>query len=108
MGKVVHVCDLAGGVADKGPRDLVSFDTASVICDTDHADPAVTDLYGNGSRTCIDGIFHQFLDDIERSFNDFSCRDPADGFLCEESDFHNLFLFLFPSFAAEMFSFLGN
>ena len=94
VGQILCILDLAGRVTDKSAGDLVLFDPASVVRDADHADAAVPNLNGDGGRSRVDGIFHQFLDNVERSFDHFSCRDAADGFLCEESDFHIGFLLL--------------
>ena len=92
MGQIVRVRDLAGCMPHKSTCDLVFLDAAAVVRDADHGDSPVPDLDSNGRRACVDGIFHQLLDDIQRSFNDLSRRNAADGFLCEEFYFHSLVL----------------
>ncbi len=72
MGQISGVPDLAGGVAHKSAADLVLFDTAAVVCDPYHTDPAVSYLNGDGSCPRVDRIFHQLLDNVERPLYDLS------------------------------------
>ena len=92
MGKVLRILDLAGGMPYKGAGDLIFFNAAAVVGDTDHGDPAIPDLDGDRRRTRVNRILHQLFDDVQGSLNDLSRRNPADRFLCEESDFHNMIL----------------
>lgn len=53
--------DLAGGVADKGHRDILGVDAAAVVGHLDALHPSPLDGYGHLGRAGVDGVFQQFL-----------------------------------------------
>ena len=59
--QIFHLLNLAGGMTEKGQRDLLFFHTGSIVCNADQFFAAVRDLYGNSRRSGIDRIFYQFL-----------------------------------------------
>ncbi len=53
--------------------NFFSCNTAAVVSDTNISFSAVFDLDYDGIRTGVNRVFHQFLDDGNRSFDDLSC-----------------------------------
>ena len=55
--------ELAGGMAQKGGRQLLRRNAAAVVGDADVGQAAVLDLRHDGGGSRVDGVLQQFFDD---------------------------------------------
>ena len=56
------ILQLTGGMAQEGNARILGAHALAVIGDADIGGTAVADLHGNGTGTCVKGVFHQLLD----------------------------------------------
>ena len=73
--QIVRRRDLAGGVADKSLSDIIPVNSASVVRDAYIGDTASFYFKRDLIRSCVDRIFHYFLDNGGRSFDHLACGD---------------------------------
>ena len=93
--EVLHIPDLACGVAQESASHLIMGNPASVIRDADKINPSVFDLYGYRRRPRVDGVLHQFFYNGRRAFNHFPCRDLIDCYLIQYLNVRHILLLFF-------------
>ena len=62
-------------MADNGHLGIFCSHSRAVIRHTDVSHTAVCNFYFHFMSACIDRIFHQLFDDIDRTLDDFSCSN---------------------------------
>ena len=62
-GQIGGGTELAGGMAQKGGRQLLRRNAAAVVGDADVGQAAVLDLRHDGGGSRVDGVLQQFFDD---------------------------------------------
>ena len=90
--QIVRLFNFAGGVADKGCRDILSINAGAVIADLDQLYAAGLDAYGDLRCTGIDGVFQKLLDHRCRALHHLTGGDQLRGMLIQYmDDCHGLF-----------------
>ena len=73
--QVLGAAQLTGGVAQKGSRQLVGSNAAAVIGDAQIGHTAALQLYHDGGRTGIDGVFQQLFHHAGRALHHLTGGD---------------------------------
>ena len=84
--QVVRARELAGGVTLEGEHGVVMQHAAAVVGDADEAPSSACDLDAQMSRTGVDGVLEQLLDDRGRTLHDLSGRDFIRNIVGEDAD----------------------
>ena len=70
-------------MAEECRRDILRCHTAPIVNDAHVGRSATLDLHSDVRCAGINGVFHQFLDDRGRPFDDFSGSDQLRNFLLQ-------------------------
>ena len=73
--QVLRGGDLGGGMTQERRRGILGTHAGAVVRDPHEGDAAVLDLHGDLRGACIDGVFHQLLDDGSRAFHHLAGGD---------------------------------
>ena len=73
--QILHVGQLAGGVALEGQQRIVAEHAGAVVGQADQPPPAGFDVDAKLARPGVQRVFEQLLDDAGRPFHDLSGRD---------------------------------
>ena len=65
-------------MAGKGQLQILGFNAAAVVDDTDELRTALFEIDFNASGARVDRVFEQLLDDAGRTFDDFTGGDLGD------------------------------
>ena len=76
--EILEAGDLAGGVAGQRQRQLRGSNAAAVVAHPDQPHPTLLHFDGDASRSGIQAVFQQFLDDRRRALDHFAGGDLAD------------------------------
>mgnify|MGYP007106197413 CR=1 FL=1 len=83
---VVHVLDLAGGVAFDGEEGVVAVHAAAVVGDAEEFLAAVDGFDFDVGGPGVDGVFDEFLEGGGGALDDFAGRDLVDHMVGEDAD----------------------
>ena len=84
--QVLHVAQLAGGVAFEGEQRVVAQHAAAIVDDADEAPSAGFDLDAQLGRAGVERVFEQLLDDRGRALHDFAGGDLVGDLVGENAD----------------------
>ena len=78
--------NLARGMPLQAEQRILAIHPRAVVLDPNQLRSSSGELHTNPPRTCIDAIFHQFLDHRSRALHDLTRRNLACDFVCEQAD----------------------
>jgi len=79
--QILYLFNFTGGMTQKCQGYLIFLHTPAIICNSYHLFTAVCDLHSHGSRTCVNGIFHELLHNRRRTLNHLTGSDLIDRLL---------------------------
>ena len=98
--QILHLRNLAGGMAKEGGAHLIRRNPFPVIRNPDQRGAALLNLHRNGVGSRVDGVLHQLLHHGRRPLNHLSRRDFIDGALIEHRYFfHSLITICFSAYS---------